>query len=197
MTKQYQATTPAPEANRAPHHHTPLEMAGLWLRVVCFIGAAVLIVVLLSWPPSSLREFRNEVIAVFVFMLALYGVVLGFYTRLEHHTAYGKRQKAQRVGDEWIINLKREFPVSDRGVVEMEPTRVKLPVEPRRFVEIVRQMMRSGTGIDDRPAGVSQPLRTKVLRALEDMDGATNGGRGVGWQLSDDLDALLRDIDQW
>ncbi len=198
MTKPYQttSTTPAPE-NRAPHHHTPLEMAGLWLRVVYFIGAAVMIVVLLSFPPHSLRELRNEVIAVAVFMLALYGIVLGFYTRLEHRTAYGSHPKAQRSGDTWRIHLRREIPVGDRGTVDMEPETVELPVAPREFTRIVREMMRNGTAIEKRPAGVSQPLRTKILRALEDMDGATNGGSGVGWKLPDDLDALLRDIDQW
>lgn len=196
MTKPYQttSTTPAPE-NRAPHHHTPLEMAGLWLRVVYFIGAAVMIVVLLSFPPHSLRELRNEVIAVAVFMLALYGIVLGFYTRLEHRTAYGSHPKAQRSGDTWRIHLRREIPVGAAGTVNLDPDPIDLPVKPTEFVRIVRDMQRSGTSRDKRPAGVSQPLWRKIMAALEDLDGAAKGPNG--YELADDLDALLEDISHW
>ena len=108
-----------------------------------------------------------------------------------------RSQQAQRQGDTYRIHLKREIPVSDRGTVEMEPDTIDLPVAPREFTRIVREMMRNGTSRDKRPAGVSQPLHAKIMRALEDLDGATNGGPGVGWRLADDLDALLRDIERW
>ena len=195
--KPYTTTTDQPHSNT--HRQTPLDFTALWMRVVAavLVIVACIAVVLFAHLPGPLDEAVNTLAGVVAVVAAVYAGVLAVYARLQHYTAYGRQERATKAGDEWIINLKREIPVSDRGTVEMEPTRVKLPVAPREFTRIVREMMRNGTGIDDRPSGVSQPLRTKVLRALEDMDGATNGGRGVGWQLSDDLDALLRDIDQW
>ena len=189
--------TDQPHSNT--HRQTPLDFTALWMRVVAavLVIVACIAVVLFAHLPGPLDEAVNTLAGVVAVVAAVYAGVLALYARLQHFTAYGRQERATKAGDEWIINLKREIPVSDRGTVEMEPTRVKLPVAPREFTRIVREMMRNGTGIDDRPPGVSQPLRTKVLRALEDMDGATNGGRGVGWQLSDDLDTLLRDIDQW
>jgi len=196
-TKTYQTTTEQPTAHDRPHHRPVLEMVAVWMLAAVSATVAVLLGgVALSMDASTRFTGTVQLALGIVALLFLAAAVALFgYARLEHGVAYGRRERATKSGDEWVINLKREIPVSDRGTVEMEPTRVKLPVEPRSFVDIVRQMKRTGTSRDKRPAGVGQPTWTKIMRALEEMGGAEKGPNG--YEFTDDLDALLRDIDQW
>ena len=192
----YKPTTPEPHGTRydAPEAFTVKQakaiLLGLqslgWLVLACWLGLAQALTV-----PAIVAL----VLAVFVGINAW---LLSMYTgRLVARELPREQHKAQRVGDTYRIHLHRELPVGDRGSVDMEPDRVDLPVPPSEFVRIVRAMRETGTSRDKRPAGVSQPLHAKILRALEDMDAAENGGPGVGWKLTDDINALLDDIAQW
>ena len=104
-----------------------------------------------------------------------------------------RRERDRKAAREDVL-VERE-QIGNRGAVEMEPDPVDLPVKPAEFVRIVRDMQRSGTSRDKRPAGVSQPLWRRVMTALEDLDGAVNGPNG--FEFTDDLDALLEDISRW
>ncbi len=194
MTKPYQTATP----EQRPAHNVPETYTVKRMKTLALWTAGVLVAVV-GWILADLTGWAPVALLALIVAAAvgLAGWLMLEYTNRAIERDLPKHPKAKKVGDTWRIHLKREIPVGDRGKVDMEPDTVELPVAPREFTRIVREMMRSGTAIDKRPAGVSQPLRTKILRALEDMDGATNGGSGVGWKLSDDLDALLRDIDQW
>ena len=187
--------TDQPHSNT--HRQTPLDFTALWMRVVAavLVIVACIAVVLFADLPGPLDEAVNTLAAVVVVVAAVYAGVLAVYARLQHYTAYGRQERATKSGDTWRIHLKRELPVGNVGAVEMEPDTVDLPVEPSQFVNIVRQMQRTGTSRDKRPAGVSQPLWRKVMAALESLDGAVKGPNG--YEFTDDLDALLRDIDQW
>ena len=198
MSKSYQTTTPAHDSSRArnePEDYTLKRMKALGLWTLAAL------VVLAGWALWDVTGVGAVMLPVVVIAVAL--ITAGAFLWEYSSRAIGRdlprnaQPKAKRTGDVWRIHLRREIPVADRGTVDMGADVIDLPVKPREFTRIVRDMKRNGTGIDKRPAGVSQPLRTKVLRALEDMDGATNGGAGVGWKLADDIDALLRDIDQW
>lgn len=195
--KPFDTTTPTPTPGT--RYDAPETFVVKRAKAVMLAFLAAGLFVLAVWTVAQGWTVVAVVAGVLALFVAFNAWLLWEYSSrlVERELPRNRQAKAQRVGDEWIINLKREIPVSDRGAVEMEPTRVKLPAEPREFTRIVREMMRRGTGIDNRPPGVSQPMRTKILRTLEDLDGATNGGQGVGWKLADDLDALLRDIDRW
>ena len=186
--------TDQPHSNT--HRQTPLDFTALWMRVVAAVGVALFCGWLMTLDkPDLIRQPANDVLRVVVVVAAVYAGVLAVYARLQHYTAYGRQERATKSGDTWRIHLKRELPVGNVGAVEMEPDTVDLPVEPSQFVNIVRQMQRTGTSRDKRPAGVSQPLWRKVMAALESLDGAVKGPNG--YEFTDDLDALLRDIDQW
>ena len=192
--KPYTTTTDQPHSNT--HRQTPLDFTALWMRVVAAVGVALFCGWLMTLDkPDLIRQPANDVLRVVVVVAAVYAGVLAVYARLQHYTAYGRQERATKTGDTWRIHLKRELPVGNVGAVEMEPDTVDLPVEPSQFVNIVRQMQRTGTSRDKRPAGVSQPLWRKVMAALESLDGAVKGPNG--YEFTDDLDALLRDIDQW
>ncbi len=196
--KPFRATTEQPPTGaHHTHRQTPLDFTALWMRVVVALLVIVACVWALSWRvPSWATDGRNAVAGVVLVVALIYAGVLALYAYLQHLEAYGRREpKAQRTGDTWRIHLKRELPVGNRGAVEMEPDPVDLPVKPAEFVRIVRDMQRSGTSRDKRPAGVSQPLWRRVMTALEDLDGAVNGPNG--FEFTDDLDALLEDISRW
>lgn len=193
------AGAPPVAETRAPHHRTPVEMTGLWARAIGYVALSVLFALagIVGWIATGAWQAFG-VGLLFAVLFGVPGAILALYTKLEHVAAYGNAQpKAKRAGDVWRIHLKREIPVADRGTVDMDADVIDLPVAPREFTRIVREMMRNGTSRDRRPAGVSQPLHAKIMRTLEDLDGATNGGPGVGWKLADDLDALLSDIEKW
>ena len=198
MTKPYQTTTPAQDTSRAPHHRTPVEMTALWARAIGLLSLSALFVVAGIVGAFALGAWEAFGVGVlFAVIVGVPGAILAIYTKLEHVAAYGNAQpKAKRAGDVWRIHLKREIPVADRGVVDMDADVIDLPVAPKEFTRIVRDMKRNGTSRDKRPAGVSQPPWRKIMLALEDMDAATNGGP-AGWQLADDLDAILSEIDRW
>lgn len=197
MTK-YHTTAPATDTSRAPHHRTPVEMTGLWSRAIGLLSVAVLFVAAGIVGSVALDAWEAFGVGIlFAVIVGVPGAILAIYTKLEHVAAYGNAQpQAKRAGDVWRIHLKREIPVADRGTVDMDADVIDLPVSPKEFTRIVRDMKRNGTSRDKRPAGVSQPLWRKIMLALEDMDAATNGGP-AGWQLADDLDALLSEIDRW
>ena len=196
-TKTYQTTAEQPTAHDRPHHRPVLEMVAVWMLAAVSATVAVLLGgVALSMDASTRFTGAVQLALGIVALLFLAAAVALFgYARLEHGVAYGRRERATKSGDTWRINLKREIPVGDRGTVDMEPDAVDLPVPPSEFVRIVQQMRRTGTSRDKRPAGVSQPLWRKIMAALEDLDGASKGPNG--YELADDLDALLRDISRW
>ena len=195
-TKTYQTTVEPTHHDRA-HHRPVLEFVAVWmLAAVCAIlGIAGGVSALSMEPSTPLAHLGQTALGVVALLFLAAAVSCAAYARLEHGVAYGRREKAQRSGDTWRIHLKRELPVGDRGTVDMEPDAVDLPVPPSEFVRIVQQMRRTGTSRDKRPAGVSQPLWRKIMAALEDLDGASKGPNG--YELADDLDALLRDISRW
>ena len=197
-TKTYQTTTEQPTAHDRPHHRPVLEMVAVWMLAAVSATVAVLLGgVALSMDASTRFTGTVQLALGIVALLFLAAAVALFgYARLEHGVAYGRRERATKSGDVWRIHLKREIPVSDRGTVDMGADVIDLPVAPKEFTRIVRDMKRNGTSRDKRPAGVSQPLWRKIMLALEDMDAATNGGP-AGWQLADDLDAILSEIDRW
>ncbi|MCB0042958.1 MAG: hypothetical protein KDE23_24900 [Caldilinea sp.] len=179
-------------AYHAPETFTGLRMKAL-LRflLAAFIVAATVVLVIVTG-------------IVWLLALALVaakpiteGVLLWEYSNrlIARELPRNQQPQATKTGDTWRIHLKRELPVGDRGTVDMEPDAVDLPVPPSEFVRIVQQMRRTGTSRDKRPAGVSQPLWRKIMAALEDLDGASKGPNG--YELADDLDALLRDISRW
>lgn len=196
MTKPYQTT--APEAPR-PVYNSPesftakrMKAFGLWLAAVAVIALGVWLRDVTGWAGAL------GVSLVVALALTVPGLFLWEYSNrlIARELPRNAQPKAKRAGDVWRIHLKREIPVADRGTVDMDADVIDLPVAPREFTRIVREMKRNGTSRDKRPAGVSQPLWRKIMLALEDMDAATNGGP-AGWQLADDLDALLSEIDRW
>ena len=195
-TKPYQTTVEPTHHDRA-HHRPVLEFVAVWmLAAVCAILGIAGGVSALSMDPSTpLAHLGQTALGIVALLFLAAAVSCAAYARLEHGVAYGHREKATKTGDTWRIHLKREIPVGDRGTVDMEPDAVDLPVPPSEFVRIVQQMRRTGTSRDKRPAGVSQPLWRKIMAALEDLDGASKGPNG--YELADDLDALLRDISRW
>ena len=197
MTTKPYNTTAEPTHHDRPHHRPVLEMVGLWMAgtACAFLAACVAGVAITMDASTQLLVLVRLVVGVLALFLAVAAVLLFSYSKLEHGVAYGHREKATKTGDTWRIHLKREIPVGDRGTVDMEPDAVDLPVPPSEFVRIVQQMRRTGTSRDKRPAGVSQPLWRKIMAALEDLDGASKGPNG--YELADDLDALLDDISRW
>ena len=197
MTTKPYNTTAEPTHHDRPHHRPVLEFVGLWIfAAVCAIVGVVGGGEALSMDPSTpLAHLGQTALGIVALLFLAAAVSCAAYARLEHGVAYGHREKATKTGDTWRIHLKREIPVGDRGTVDMEPDAVDLPVPPSEFVRIVQQMRRTGTSRDKRPAGVSQPLWRKIMAALEDLDGASKGPNG--YELADDLDALLRDIARW
>ena len=195
-TKPYQTTVEPTHHDRA-HHRPVLEFVAVWmLAAVCAILGIAGGVSALSMDPSTpLAHLGQTALGIVALLFLAAAVSCAAYAKLEHGVAYGHREKATKTGDTWRIHLKREIPVGDRGTVDMEPDAVDLPVPPSEFVRIVQQMRRTGTSRDKRPAGVSQPLWRKIMAALEDLDGASKGPNG--YELADDLDALLRDISRW
>ena len=195
-TKPYQTTVEPTHHDRA-HHRPVLEFVAVWmLAAVCAIlGIAGGVSALSMEPSTPLAHLGQTALGIVALLFLAAAVSCAAYARLEHGVAYGHREKATKTGDTWRIHLKREIPVGDRGTVDMEPDAVDLPVPPSEFVRIVQQMRRTGTSRDKRPAGVSQPLWRKIMAALEDLDGASKGPNG--YELADDLDALLRDISRW
>ena len=192
MTKPYQTATPEQRpAHNVPETYTVKRMKtlALWTAGVLVAVVGWILADLTGWAPVALLAL----IVAAAFGLA--GWLMLEYTNRVIERDLPKHPKAKKVGDEWIINLKREIPVSDRGVVEMEPTRVKLPVEPKKFAEIVRQMKRTGATKSKRPPGVGQPKWAKIMSALEEMGGAQKGPNG--YEFTPDLDALLSDIERW
>ena len=195
-TKPYNTAVEPTHHDRA-HHRPVLEFVAVWmLAAVCAILGIAGGVSALSMDPSTpLAHLGQTALGIVALLFLAAAVSCAAYARLEHGVAYGHREKATKTGDTWRIHLKREIPVGDRGTVDMEPDAVDLPVPPSEFVRIVQQMRRTGTSRDKRPAGVSQPLWRKIMAALEDLDGASKGPNG--YELADDLDALLRDISRW
>ena len=195
-TKPYQTTVEPTHHDRA-HHRPVLEFVAVWmLAAVCAILGIAGGVSALSMDPSTpLAHLGQTALGIVALLFLAAAVSCAAYAKLEHGVAYGHREKATKTGDTWRIHLKREIPVGDRGTVDMEPDAVDLPVPPSEFVRIVQQMRRTGTSRDKRPAGVSQPLWRKIMAALEDLDGASKGPNG--YELADDLDAILRDISRW
>lgn len=192
--KPYQTSTQAPEHRTA--YHAPEAFVLKRARAIALAFVAVLFVVLAGW--LALAQGWT-VLAIVALVLAAYvGINAGLlweYSNRLIAKELPRHPKAKRSGDTWRIHLKREIPVGDRGTVDMEPDAVDLPVAPTQFVNIVRQMMRTGTSRNKRPAGVSQPLWSKIMTTLEDLDGAHKGPNG--YELAEDLDALLEDISHW
>lgn len=192
-SKPYQTTAqqPTQSAHNAPETYTVKRMKalGLWTLAVCVLVVGWWLADVTGWLPVALVAM---VIAV---ALIVAGCFLWEYSNRAIGRDLPKQQRAKRTGDVWRIHLKREIPVGNRGAVDMEPDPVDLPVAPSQFVNIVRQMKRTGTSRNKRPAGVSQPLWAKIMATLEDLDGAHKGPNG--YELADDLDALLSDIERW
>lgn len=193
MSKPYQTTTPDPQRTA---YHAPEAFTLKRAKSTALAFVAVLLVLLAGW-----LELAHgwTVPAVVVAVLAIYAGMNAFWlsSLTERLVAkeLPKHPKAKRTGDTWRIHLRREIPVGDRGAVDMDPDPVDLPVAPAQFVNIVRQMKRTGTSRNKRPAGVSQPLWAKIMTALEDLDGAHKGPNG--YEFTDDIDALLEDIARW
>ena len=191
-------TTQATDQPHSNTHRAPEDFTAKRLKALALFAVSGGLVVVGRWL-MDITGWPGFMVAAFV--LAVFGAVAGillweYSNRLVAQVLpRNPSTKATKTGDTWRIHLKRELPVGNVGAVEMEPDTVDLPVEPSQFVNIVRQMQRTGTSRDKRPAGVSQPLWRKVMAALESLDGAVKGPNG--YEFTDDLDALLRDIDQW
>lgn len=193
MTKPYQTTTTQPE--RPTVYRAPEDFTAKRLRAT-LIGSVALALAVIA---VALAVRGQPMLAVVPLVLALFlglnAWLLWEYSSRLINRELPKHPKAKRTGDTWRIHLRREIPVGGRGAVDMEPDPVDLPVAPSQFVNYVRQMQRTGTSRDKRPAGLSQPLWRKIMATLEDLDGATKGASG--YEFTEDLDALLEDISRW